>query len=642
MSAARFIGRVGGLAVALGIGAAAYSGTAVAWADSASSASSSAHGHSARSGAGPAGSPTSASTARRKGSTATSPAGPRLTPPSTAVRAQTTKTGPPLSRRPRATEVTEVTEQPAAAPQAADTSGPSTESMPAPAASTAGAPKSLTSASALPAPAAADPLTDSTPVLPADSPLEWTLLAYTRRDTGGSARPATATAASSPSLAPEAAVQAAVAQNTALIMGPSGVPIPSPTYIQDVFQLYVQPNSPTGTVPEQLDTPEGLYPITGVKSLPLNVSVDQGLSILTTAIAEQVAAGNTVTVFGYSQSSIISSLVMSQLPADAPVEFVLVGNEMNPDGGMLARFPGLNLPSLGIPFYGATPENAFPTTNYTLEYDGFADFPRYPLNVLADLNAGLGIVFVHTKYADLTQEQLDQAIALPTTSPTQHYYIIPTENLPLLEPLRLIPAIGTPLADLLQPALKVIVNLGYGDPKYGWSNEGYANVATPFGFLPDVDWGEVVDLFFAGVQQGINDFVADISPGGVMWQDLASLEFPTPGPVPSTPAGIITALQTVTTNTAYAISNAAASLYAALLPTADIVNALVTMLPAYDFVLALDGIQQAISGDVINGLINVIGLPLAADVGLGTTAGLIELLVVLQAVEGVFGAQTDV
>lgn len=183
---------------------------------------------------------------------------------------------------------------------------------------------------------------------------------------------------------------------------------------------------------------------------------------------------------------------MSQLPQGTPVNFVLVGNEMNPpNGGMLSRFPGLNLPSLGLPFYGATPENAFPpTTNYTLEYDGFADFPRYPLNVLSVLNAGLGIIFVHTKYADLTSQQVNSAIPLPTTDPSQKYYIIPTSNLPLLEPLRLLPVIGNPVADLLQPALKVIVNLGYGDPpQYGWSTNGFANQQTTFGSSPPMSTG---------------------------------------------------------------------------------------------------------------------------------------------------------
>jgi hypothetical protein len=428
-------------------------------------------------------------------------------------------------------------------------------------------------------------------------------------------------------------------------MGPSGVPIPKPSYIQNVFNLYINPSYP-GSIPFQLDTPEGLYPITGVKSLPLNVSAQQGIQILTATIAEQIAAGNTATIFGYSQSAIISSLIMSQLPADTPVNFVLVGNEMNPNGGLLSRFPGLNLPSLGLPFYGATPENAFPTTNYTLEYDGFADFPRYPLNVLSVLNAGLGIIFVHTTYADLTQQQVDNAIALPTTDPTQKYYIIPHPDLPLLQPLRLIPVIGNPIADLLQPALKVIVNLGYGDPNYGYSTDGFANQQTTFGIIPDVNWGEVATLFFAGIQQGVQDFVADVSPGGVMWQELAALTLPKPGPltplVLPAPASIISALQTVTTDIAYNISNSTAALYAAVLPTVDIVNAIVTMLPAYGINLFLGGIQQALSGDVINGLVNAIGLPIAAAAGLITTASLIEVLVLLQAVEGFFGQQTDV
>ena len=63
------------------------------------------------------------------------------------------------------------------------------------------------------------------------------------------------------------------------------------------------------------------------------------------------------------------------------------------------------------------------------------------------------------------------------------------------------------------------------------------------------------------------------------------------------------------------------------------------MLPAYDVTLFIDGIQQAIKGDPIAGLINSIGRPLAADVGLTTTAGLIEVLVLLQAVAGVFGVE---
>ncbi|WP_156432721.1 PE-PPE domain-containing protein [Mycobacterium sp. M26] len=573
MRAANVVGRVGGLAVALGIGAAALS-SAVAWADSPSSdsaSSSTTHGGSARSAAGTA----HGSTTTNRGPVAATPAS-----------ARSAKLAPvPLTVSARVSTA-----------ETASTSETTPEATPA-----------------------TDPVT---PSAPADSQLGFALVDFSRRTVATTAR---------------ATVPAAAAVDTGLVMGPSGVPIPSDEYIQSVFDLYIKPNSP-GTIPIGLFTPEGLYPITGVKSLPLNTSVDQGITILKDAIQRQLDAGNTLTVFGYSQSAIISSLVMSQLPADTPINFVLVGNEMNPDGGLLSRFPGLTLPSLGLDFYGATPEDDFPTTNYTLEYDGFADFPKYPLNVLSVLNAGLGIIFVHTQYAKLTQDQVDTAIALPTTSADQKYYIIPTKNLPLLEPVRLIPLIGNPLADLVQPVLRVIVNLGYGDPKYGWSNTGYANVETPFEFLPNVDLGEVVQLLAAGVVQGVSDFVNDFAPGGSFWQELGSIHLPTPGPIslPTTPDGIITAIQDITTTVAATISNAAASIYAALLPTADIVNAIVTMLPAYAVTLFLDGITQAINGDPIAGLINAVGRPLSATVGLVTTAGLIEALVILQAIQGVF------
>ena len=334
---------------------------------------------------------------------------------------------------------------------------------------------------------------------------------------------------------------AAAALAQPVILGPSGVPIPSEKYVDEVMNLYVR----QGSVPPFADpqptvvfTPEGLYPITGVKSLTLNTSVDQGLTILSDTLAG-IPDGTPTTVFGYSQSAIIGSLLQAGYnPPKSPyppptipaglqdfISFVFVGNEMNPNGGLLSRFAGLQLPSLGLTFYGATPENAYPTRNYTLEYDGFADFPRYPLNFLADLNAGLGIVFVHTQYDNpnlITAATVTPisaggtAIQLPTTDPSQQYFFMPTKNLPLLAPLRLIPFIGNPIADLIQPALKVLVNLGYGDPAHGFETgvQPNANVLVPFGVFPQVDPAEVVGDFVAGLQQGVSDFVADFGPGG--------------------------------------------------------------------------------------------------------------------------------
>ncbi len=38
----------------------------------------------------------------------------------------------------------------------------------------------------------------------------------------------------------------------------------------------------------------------------------------------------------------------------------------------------------------------FPAVEPAVEYDGFADFPQYPINVLADINAILGILYHHS------------------------------------------------------------------------------------------------------------------------------------------------------------------------------------------------------------------------------------------------------
>ena len=60
-----------------------------------------------------------------------------------------------------------------------------------------------------------------------------------------------------------------------------------------------------------------------------------------------------------------------------------------------------------------------------------------------------------------------------------------------------------------------------------------------------------------------------------------------------------------------------------------------TILPAYNVDLFLEGVKQMLSGDLIGGLINAIGLPLAADVGLITTASLVGALAWGEAVQAI-------
>jgi PE-PPE domain/PE family len=437
------------------------------------------------------------------------------------------------------------------------------------------------------------------------------------------------------------------AANVALIMGGSGEPIPTPDFIESNFNLFIKPFFQNIT-PQALFTPEGNYGLyTGVKSLTLDMSQAQGVQILDSAIMQQIGQGNFVVVKGESQSSTISSMVMPLLAAQhvpsTAVSFVLTGDPNAPNGGLFERLDGLSIPALGITFNGATPDNLYPTTIWTQEYDGFADVPQYPINLLSDLNSLAGIYYVHPTYSDLTPTQIGSAIHLPTVGSTMTTYeMIPTQNLPLLDPLRSIPVVGNPLADLLQPDLKVLVNLGYGDPNFGWS-QGPANVPTEFGLFPSLsDMEKVPPLLALGTQQGITDFMHDVSAEfsstGSLIPSLSSLTSPSSGPsvistmLPS-PADLLSALSPVSVadnlyNAVNTLSGAASDAYSTLLPTADVANALVTSLPAYDLTLFAAGLQ---SGN----LLEAIGQPIATDTFLIPLAGAFELFAVIGQAETV-------
>jgi PE-PPE domain len=453
-------------------------------------------------------------------------------------------------------------------------------------------------------------------------------------------------------------------EDIGLVIGASGVPIPGSLYVEAANHQYLDnpstqfypdlafyqatPDNPFGN---GVFTPEGLYPLTGagVHQLYLNYptaddgfpalssSVGQGMAILESTIAADQAAGDASTVFGYSQSSTIVSYVMQQLdPNGTPQtgaldpQFLLVADPSNPNGGALERFAGfettsghtvsdpLNLPSLGFVFDSATPSDDYVTNIYSLEYDGFADFPRYPLNFLSDLNAFLGIATLHGTYLNgfepghggPTAEQIANAILLPgsmdsgTADSLTNYYMI-DETPPLVA---LLPQ---PLQDLLGPDLTYLINLGYGDGSLGYSvdADSPADVATPFGLFPDVSLSTVLNTLVTDTEQGITALENDPSAWTSLLEPTSSEQsltelLSTLGTVAANPAATLTDLVS-------AISSAASAAYSTLLPLADIGNALLTSLPAYDLSLFTDNLSN---GD----LLDAIGLPIAADTGMGT------------------------
>jgi PE-PPE domain len=399
--------------------------------------------------------------------------------------------------------------------------------------------------------------------------------------------------------------------------------------------------------------------------------VARGLTILNNAVQQYATLGgtaNTINIFGYSQSAAIVSQEMhalnptntpggSLLPPGVHLNVTLVGDVSNPNGGLLTRFPSLSLPSLGFTFGTATPDNSFPTHIYTIEYDGFADFPQYPIDFLSDLNAFIGIIELHGTYPFFSGDQILNAIQLTNTvgTPLTQYYILPTQNLPLLDPVRAIPAIGNPVADLLQPDMRVLVDLGYGSTTQGWSPDP-PNVPTPFGVIPPVSAGSVAGALAAGTQQGFGAFASDIraeiaSPPALSLPSPTAITglvgtggsglLPTLTSTLSSPDSLIAALQSANSYFNNAVTTSVSAAYATLLPTADVGTALVLSVPSYDLNLFLDGVEQIVNGDPVGGLIYALGAPPAADTALFTLFGGFEVRVLQHAAQTIVGAWTS-
>ena len=115
----------------------------------------------------------------------------------------------------------------------------------------------------------------------------------------------------------------------------------------------------------------------------------------------------------------------------------MIGNPNRPNGGFLARGPDwLRIPILGVTFGGPTPtDTGNETLDFTRQYDGWSDTPTNPLNLLSDINSGLGIFYLHSDY-------LSPAVGTPVLQDQYGdttYYLIPTDTLPLLMPLQRLP-----------------------------------------------------------------------------------------------------------------------------------------------------------------------------------------------------------
>ena len=192
------------------------------------------------------------------------------------------------------------------------------------------------------------------------------------------------------------------AADSAHIFGPTGFPLPPPWMVREVTNRYLTPMGFNGET-AAIWTPEngeiaGLY---------------EGADIAVDTTQKWVAEhpGETLWIFGYSQSATILSYVAPKLDAAGiplnALHFVLVGNPAMPSGmlnNLVDSFPeGLRdmAESVAIQLgYGelmgleggkpvTTPTDLYPTDVFTIEGDGYANW---------SWDHAMGLFFDHQLY----------------------------------------------------------------------------------------------------------------------------------------------------------------------------------------------------------------------------------------------------
>lgn len=280
-----------------------------------------------------------------------------------------------------------------------------------------------------------------------------------------------------------------------------------------------------------------------------------------------------------------------QRPTQTNEALILLQNPVRPNGGIMSRFPSITtalgldptMPAAGkyTSSDGTVVVNTS-TIDATWAYDAIADFPEVfslialansawatlPLNlitggvkeaVLANPNGtASNVVLVGANLASVLQMgPLPVLGTLPMATGAGYYATIVGNDLPLLTPMRLPTYVantvlkklnspyllGDPLADALQPALQILVNIAYDDvvtPTDGGTyNRTFltGGTYTPFGSVQPLTPeekkavpGDVWQALVTGVQDQLaKPFWGIIVPNT---EDAEAASTPAPAPAP--------------------------------------------------------------------------------------------------------------
>ncbi len=212
----------------------------------------------------------------------------------------------------------------------------------------------------------------------------------------------------------------------------------------------------------QIGYAAALFPFQGATAL--NESVAEGLANLIAAL-EAAPAEDRLVLIGVSQGDIVLSLLEQAMVAAGTARDVLFVRMAGPSGdtGVMGRNWGFKLP--GLSFITRPEESPFDQVVLNHEYDGLGHWPVDQLNVLAVLNAVMGMLTFHNPNSYAVDLSAFPESDITTTvnslgATTTTYLIRATGLLPLLRPLQAL-GVNAGLLDDWQRVLKPIIDSAY-------------------------------------------------------------------------------------------------------------------------------------------------------------------------------------
>lgn len=242
------------------------------------------------------------------------------------------------------------------------------------------------------------------------------------------------------------------------------------------------------------------------------------------------ATPGTKVVFSYSEGarSVTAWLEQHADDPDAPspdeLSFVLIGNPTRAYGGSDNK---------------VMPQTQYAVIDVSRQYDPASDFPDDPTNLIALLNSLAAFTVIHTDYEGV---DLYSPANIVWTEGNTTYVFVPTENLPLLEPLRNLGLTG--LADALNGPLKKIVERAYDRSYLPTAPDGPAAtsaLAQPSASVRAERTGETAPALSDAERGGSTVTETTTASPSEVSEDSAPASLPVSGPDGTAPDDIATA-----------------------------------------------------------------------------------------------------